>query len=516
MSVTRRALIISVVFLLEETVLSQRGHCAGDQCYALFLDTEDFTGAKTSCEVAFGQLFEFRLEQAEEPLASVLRGISGSFWLSSTNSANPGLCSSVSVTMGGNLTLLWTLCSDKLDGFLCQYTFENPCSTLHADKGAQVRYVTYAGFEPDDSETFPPGTIAVVKKLGGEYPDAKHVCFSGSWRPAPWRCEVMGGGCEHSCNYTTNTCICPINQTLHPNNFTCTKDLCADCEQKCQKEGDSYVCKCTTGYRLAPDRKSCVDVDECKEENPCTGEGQKCVNTQGGIKCVCIDGFIEEDGVCVNVSICEQCEHMLCKKSNGVYGCSCRKGFRVSAKDPTMCEQHCTVRDCLANCIQDPHVEKDMQQCFCPEGYIRDTRDGETFCTDIDECEFMAKCDHKCENLYGGYKCVCDEGYKLHSDYLCLPNEMDEEDNGSGSSPSYPTPANVHPVTVPSYIKAGSVMGITVFMLLCAGLLYFLVRNLAKRCGKFELSSLKGSDIDIFYLQQVTTDTYKRLSFDKQ
>lgn len=514
MSFATRALILSVVFLLEEAVLSQRGHCAWNQCCALFLEADNFLDAKRSCEESYGHLIEFSSEKANATLASLLKGVSGSFWLSSTDSSGSELCSSVSVRMGGNLTLSPMLCSSKLDGFLCQYTVVDPCSILHADKGAQVRYVTHEKFEATESETFPPGTIADAEKPGGEYPDSRHLCFSRSWIQAPWNCEVLGGGCEHSCNHTTKTCICPAGQTLHPNNVTCTKDPCADCAQNCQKEGDSYVCKCTTGYRLAPDRKTCVDVDECKEENLCTGEGEKCVNTEGGYECMCSDDFINEDGACVNVSICALCEHMLCKKSNGVYGCSCRKGFIVSAKDPTMCEQHCTERDCPAKCIQDPAVEKDMQQCFCPDGYIRDTRDGETFCTDIDECEFMAKCDHKCENVYGGYKCVCEEGYRLDSDHFCLPDE--DDDNGSGISPLYPTPANVHPGTVPSYIKTGSVMGITVFMLLCAGLLYFLVRNMAKRCGKFELSSLKGSDIDIFYLQQVTTDTYKRLSFDKQ
>lgn len=515
---TTHALLISVIFLcgLEEAALSPRGRCAGSHCYALFLNAVDFSGANKSCEDSGGQLFEFSLEKAEKTLASVLRGIGGSFWLSSTNRTGHQLCSSISVTTGGHLTLLSTLCPDKLDGFLCQYTLEEPCSSLHAGGGAHVRYVTHEGFEVNDSETFPRGTIAVAEKLGGEYLDSKHVCFFGSWLKAPWRCEVLKGGCEHSCNITKDTCMCPARQTLHPNNITCTKDPCAECTQECQKEGDSYVCKCTTGYRLAQDRKSCVDVDECKEKDPCTGEGEKCVNTQGSFECMCMDDFIEEDGVCVNVSICESCEHLDCEKSGGVYKCKCRKGFRVSSKDPTKCEQHCAERDCPARCDPNPEVKKeDMQDCFCPDGYIRDTRDNETICTDIDECEHD-QCDHKCENLFGGFKCLCDEGYKLHNEYTCLPTEIEGEDGGSGSSPPYPTPASAHPAIVPSYIKAGSVMGITMFMVLCAGLLYFLTRNMAKRCGKFELSSLKGPDIDIFYLQQVSTDTYKRLSFDKQ
>ncbi|XP_026197335.1 thrombomodulin-like [Anabas testudineus] len=515
--VVRRALLISVLFLLEETVFSQSDPCAGDLCYEVFLKAADFSGAKKDCEESGGQLFHHNLEQAEKTLACVPRGIGGRFWLSGTNRTDPQLCSFVTVTMGGNPTLSWTPCPAKLDGFLCQYTLENHCSSLHVHGGAKVRYVTHPGCEASGSNRFPLGTIAVAETPGGKYLDSKHVCIDGSWMQAPWNCEVMKGGCEHGCNDITKTCFCPAKQILHPNNITCSKDACADCAQGCHQQGDSHECVCTAGYRQAKDRKSCVDVDECKETNPCTGEGEECVNTQGSFMCQCKREFIEEDGVCVNISICDMCEHMLCEKSNGVYGCKCRKGFRVSPHDPTMCEQHCAERDCPARCILNSDVKKeDMQQCFCPEGYIRDTRDGETICTDIDECEFMAICNHKCENVFGSFKCLCDEGYTLRNGYQCVPTEMNEEDDGSGSSPSLPTPGNTHQATVPSYIKAGSVLGITMFMLLCTGLLCFLVRNIAKRCGKFELSSLKGPDIDIYYLQQVTTDTYKRLSFDKQ
>lgn len=490
-------------------MISQRGRCVWNQCYALFLKPVDLTDAKKSCEDAYGTLFDFSSGSAEEALTGVVTGVSGRFWLRSTNSTGRGLCSFVSVTMEGNLTQLFSQCSDKLDGFLCAYSTETPCPTLSADREENVRYVTYAGFEAIDSEMFLPGTIA--EKLDGEYPGSKHLCFSGSWVQAPWNCEVMGGGCEYGCNGTTNTCTCPTGQTLHPNNVTCTKEPCADCALTCQDEGGSYVCQCPPGHTLAPDRQTCVDVDECKEASLCTGEGRECVNTQGGYECTCIDGLAEEDGACVNVSICEMCEHLLCEKSNGVYGCNCRKGFRVSAKDPTMCELHCALRDCPATCIRNPEKDNE-EQCFCPDGYIRDTGDDGNFCTDIDECEY-AQCDHKCINQYGSYTCECDEGYTLHSDSVCLP---EDEENGSGSSPSLSTPANVRPDTVPSYIKTGSVLGITVFVLLCAGLLGFLVRTMSKRCGKFELSPLKHADLDIFYLQQVTTDTYKRLSFDRQ
>ena len=42
--------------------------------------------------------------------------------------------------------------------------------------------------------------------------------------------------------------------------------------------------------------------------------------------------------------------------------------------------------------------------------------------TDINECATNnGGCSHMCENTYGDYKCVCNDGYVLHSDlHTCL------------------------------------------------------------------------------------------------
>ncbi|XP_044026284.1 thrombomodulin-like [Siniperca chuatsi] len=520
---TTKALLICVVFLcgLEETVLSQRGHCTGTQCFALYQEPEDFPGAQKSCDGRGGQLFVFSLEHVEKILRSPPGGLSGSYWLKldrtdrTTEEVATGtqFCSAIS---GRNFTVLWVPCHENLNGFLCQYTFDEPCSGLQAGGGARVKYTLHMDVEVSDSETFPPGTIALAEKAGGKYPDSKHVCFQSKWLRAPWKCEVLQGGCEHNCSSTLQTCTCPAGQTLHPNNINCATDPCADCPHECQQEGDTYVCKCSTGYRLAPDGKRCVDVNECKEENPCTGEGEECENTKGGFECRCKDGFIEEGGVCVDITICDNCEHLLCEKPKGVYECTCRTGFRVSAKDPTKCELNCTDIDCPATCISANHTNN-MLDCYCPEGYIQDIKNNTPFCTDINECEIEKQCDHKCENVFGGYRCLCNEGFELHNEYMCVPIEEDkEEDDGSGSAPPFPTAISVEPAAVPSYIKTGSILGITVFTSLCAALLFLLIRKTIKRCGNFKLPSFKHPDIDIFYLQQVTTETYKRLSFDKQ
>ncbi|KAF7664339.1 hypothetical protein LDENG_00180410 [Lucifuga dentata] len=545
MRVTTTKLLICVFFLsrLEDRVLCQRGYCTEDRCYAVFQESADFLDAQKKCKDHGGHLMTLQSLQAQEMVMDLLSGYTGRYWIglqmpssrcpdltsqllgyrwtagdAATNFHNWGTadtnCSSkcVSVFTERNSTWWQESCHDKLTGFVCQHGFDEPCKRLEVCGAAQVTYTMRMGFQEDNLASFPLGTIALKKNAGLEHPLSKYICFGG-WLKAPWNCEVKNGGCQHSCvpHGQKPLCACPAGQTLHANNITCVGDPCADCAHQCHREGGAYVCRCNKGYRLAQDKKGCVDVNEC-EEDTCR-ENEECVNTEGGFTCVCREGFIEEDGECVNIEICDKCEHMDCRKFNGVYECVCRAGFRVSDKDPTKCEIHCTERDCLANCIPNPDPKpQDSHQCYCPVGYIQDIRNNTPICTDIDECDNERVCDHHCVNSYGSYKCLCDEGFDLIKGHTCVSTE--EEEDGSGSTTPYPTSVTAHaqPVAVPSYVKMGSVLGIGVFMMLCAVLLYFLVRNMLKRCGRFHLSSLK-EDMDSFYLQQVTTEKYKRFSF---
>uniref|UniRef100_A0A4W6CLT8 Thrombomodulin n=1 Tax=Lates calcarifer TaxID=8187 RepID=A0A4W6CLT8_LATCA len=219
--------------------------------------------------------------------------------------------------------------------------------------------------------------------------------------------------------------LCGLEEVVLSQHGHCAGNLCFVLLQKPEDfpgEGDSHVCTCRQGYRLARGRKSCVDVDECEERKDlCTGENRECMNTEGGFECTCKDGFVEDDGVCVNNAICEKCEHMLCKKRNGAYRCECREGFSVSAADPTKCNVHCAERDCPADCVYDPDVERiDLQKCYCPDGYIRHNGNDTALCTDINECEMGPQCDHMCENLFGSYRCICHEGFELHQNRSCV------------------------------------------------------------------------------------------------
>ena len=62
-------------------------------------------------------------------------------------------------------------------------------------------------------------------------------------------------------------------------------------------------------------QKSCVDEDECKDENRClNGE---CKNTAGSFRCVCNKGYEYDfvQGICKNINECQYnpCQGGECK-----------------------------------------------------------------------------------------------------------------------------------------------------------------------------------------------------------
>lgn len=120
------------------------------------------------------------------------------------------------------------------------------------------------------------------------------------------------------------------------------------------------------------DGKSCMDIDECKQ-NTRICNGGKCSNTQGSYSCLCTGGLIPGLDLtsCLDVDECKQnpniCGNGECINTLGSFQCRCEEGYSVKPD-----EGQCTDDDeCFlglytchvnADCINNPVCIK-----FSPE-----------------------------------------------------------------------------------------------------------------------------------------------------
>ncbi|XP_055962583.1 hemicentin-1 [Sorex fumeus] len=58
------------------------------------------------------------------------------------------------------------------------------------------------------------------------------------------------------------------------------------CQHECRNTFGSYQCLCPPGYQLAPNGKTCQDVDECADESGRCGPAHTCFNTRGSFQCI--------------------------------------------------------------------------------------------------------------------------------------------------------------------------------------------------------------------------------------
>lgn len=523
------------------------GYCIGTQCFTVFQDPSDFTAAQSHCADHRGHLMTVRSSVSHDILSILLGNFSGRFWIglhltsgcpdaaaelrgfqwvtrdSESDFSNwapsfDSSCSShhcVSVSQEDEFKWIQEPCGEHVTGFLCEYSFSNPCKSLAVAEGESVTYRIPMGFAGEDVLSLPPGSTAV--RLPAEI---KYVCFSEEWLQAPWSCEIEEGGCEYKCAVDPKhvpSCYCPSGQSVNPQNkVTCevdTDDPCLPlrCAHACYKNGDTYACMCDHGFKLAQDGRSCVDFNDCRDERQCPGENFMCINNVGGFQCVCKDGYKMTGDLCVDVDECVSapCEHM-CANTLGSYKCSCYDGYKEDPKAPNKCKLHCGQEECDAEC--DPN---DRFQCYCPEGYIAEEREDHTVCIDIDECSFFY-CDQNCKNTFGSYVCTCSTGYTLVEQFRCVKNEDDMDTDGglegSGTGPTLniPTTSPVphpEPTRQPSAVTVGGLVGIIVCTAFFIVLVVFLVHHILCGRGKMESTgALKAPDGEAHGLQPVTSD----------
>lgn len=539
----RRLLVVVLTALMGRVggIQPSNGYCIGSQCFTVYHDTSDFATAQNECKKQSGNLMTVRSSVSHDSLVILLGNSTGRYWIGlhrptgcpvtdaqlggyewvTQNSEsdfynwaafNSSCSSPRCVSVDNEDDFKWSQypCSGQAAGFLCEYSFQEPCKSLPVVADESAVYRVPMGFEGEDLLSLPPGSIAV--KMPSE---TKYVCFAEQWLKAPWNCEIHEGGCEYKCAEDSNgdpSCYCPRKQIINPaNKVTCEMDkndpcLRLNCEYACIQSDGSYVCTCDHGYKLASDGKSCVDFNDCKDERQCPGDNFRCVNTPGGFQCVCQDGYRLTNDLCIDVNECASapCEHQ-CDNLPGSYNCSCYEGYKVDPDSPDKCKLHCGFEECDAVC--DPN---NQFECYCPEGYVAEERGGHTVCLDMDECSFFY-CDQGCENTFGSYMCSCNRGYTLVDQYRCVKNDDWESDGDRPTAPDTVTPTPLvpypDPTSRPSGVTVGGLVGIIVCTVFLIVLVVFLAHHFLSGRGKMEsASALKAPEGEAHGLHRVTSD----------
>ncbi|MED6233119.1 hypothetical protein ATANTOWER_007082 [Ataeniobius toweri] len=540
--------VLLLVFLQENAEGTERnsGYCIGNSCFTLFRDPSTFTSAESQCRVQNSHLMTVRTSVANDVLSVLLGNFSGSFWIglhrlsgcpdlseelrgfqwvtkdteSDFTNWLPGSDSSCSaarcVSVNREEDFRWSQkpCDQPAAGFLCEYSFTEPCAILPSDPRESMTYWTPYGFEVEDmqSSTLPPGSIAT------RFPsETKYICSFEHWLQAPWSCEIKEGGCEHKCTMDHSNdpiCYCPPGQTVNlENRVSCkagaTDDPCAAlrCQQTCYAVGSVHRCGCSSGLQLDADGRSCVDIDECLDKRQCPEKNFRCVNTLLSYKCVCEKGYKLILGACVDTDECTHapCEHT-CTNTRGSYVCSCYEGYKVDEKAPNTCKLHCGKEECPALC--DPN---DRFQCFCPDGYVLDERGTSAFCIDIDECHSDSfYCNQQCQNTYGSYACSCYTGFKLVDQFKCVEGDDEVTDSlpmtSTPTNPTSPTAPYPDPTRRPSGVTAGGLVGIIVCTVFLVVLAVFAAHLGLNRRGKKEndAGALKSGEEGTHGLQRLS------------
>ncbi|XP_051892978.1 nephronectin a isoform X2 [Pristis pectinata] len=155
-------------------------------------------------------------------------------------------------------------------------------------------------------------------------------------------CGMKPRPCKHRCmnTYGSYKCYCLNGYMLMSDGSCANTRSCAmaNCQYGCDEVKGEIRCRCPSpGLQLAPDHRTCVDVDECASGRAVCPRFRKCINTFGSYFCKCYDGFDLRyyDGKyrCLDVDECTRRTHKCsafatCQNIPGFYKCKCMKGYR--------------------------------------------------------------------------------------------------------------------------------------------------------------------------------------------
>uniref|UniRef100_A0A7N8XQY2 Latent transforming growth factor beta binding protein 3 n=1 Tax=Mastacembelus armatus TaxID=205130 RepID=A0A7N8XQY2_9TELE len=216
--------------------------------------------------------------------------------------------------------------------------------------------------------------------------------------------------CDLSVMFNIVSVVC-----IHYDN-ECESDPCGHGRGLCINTEGGYKCVCRQGYKhmVQHGRLKCVDVNECIKQDVC-GIGGQCVNLPGSYKCECHSGFRSKSHrhpACEDINEClnpETCPNEQCENTAGSYECvPCLPGHEARAGtcyDINECQKPGICPN--GRCENLPGTYR----CLCNEGFLpsADSKD----CSDIDECEDFRLCAYgHCINTDGSFHCQCYPGYQ--------------------------------------------------------------------------------------------------------
>ncbi|XP_019485640.1 PREDICTED: nephronectin [Hipposideros armiger] len=154
-------------------------------------------------------------------------------------------------------------------------------------------------------------------------------------------CGLKPRPCKHRCmnTYGSYKCYCLNGYMLMPDGSCSSALTCsmANCQYGCDVVKGQIRCQCPSpGLQLAPDGRTCVDIDECATGRASCPRFRQCVNTFGSYICKCHKGFdlmyIGGKYQCHDIDECSlgqyQCSSFArCFNIHGSYKCKCKDGY---------------------------------------------------------------------------------------------------------------------------------------------------------------------------------------------
>uniref|UniRef100_A0A8C8TBS8 Nephronectin n=1 Tax=Peromyscus maniculatus bairdii TaxID=230844 RepID=A0A8C8TBS8_PERMB len=154
-------------------------------------------------------------------------------------------------------------------------------------------------------------------------------------------CGLKPRPCKHRCMNTRGSykCYCLTGYMLLPDGSCSSALSCsmANCQYGCDVVKGQVRCQCPSpGLQLAPDGRTCVDIDECATGRVSCPRFRQCVNTFGSYICKCHTGFdlmyIGGKYQCHDIDECALGQHQCsgyarCYNVHGSYKCKCKDGY---------------------------------------------------------------------------------------------------------------------------------------------------------------------------------------------